>query len=476
MKCPGCGRENRLGADFCAWCGMDLEMGEAPPEVQRANVGATDEVSSESEADIWRKPAGPAVAQGTDEPIPIAHKPSDALPLLPRPTIRLTEPAALKSERLPAAKRGPDAEGATPLRADDILAGRYRILEVTHSASDANEYRAEDLCRCAACGYDGNAPDDPYCGQCGAVRAAPPRVRIVEQVLRPPERYDVHFSEDRRDYYVALEQPVQAPPEEPPALERLRLEWGHATHPGMEHDINEDYIDGRLYEPSRGETVGLFVVADGLGGQDSGEVASRLAAETVWEQLREAVWEPILRGKSLDSKSMETLLRDAVVAANRAVYEARTAHHSEMSTTLTLALIVGNVAHIANVGDSRTYAYDAKGLRRLTKDHSLVERLVDTGEITRAEVYSHPRRNLIYQSIGDRPDVQVDLFQHVLAADDRLVLCSDGLWEMVRDEGIEEVLLAEPDPQRAADRLVRDANLAGGDDNISAIIVQVRVS
>jgi protein phosphatase len=116
--------------------------------------------------------------------------------------------------------------------------------------------------------------------------------------------------------------------------------------------------------------------------------------------------------------------------------------------------------------------WNAVGLRRLTKDHSLVQRLVDDGQITREEVYSHPQRNLIYKSIGDRPEVQADIVHHTLANDDRLVLCSDGLWEMVHDDGLEEVLLSEPDVQRASDRLVANANLAGGDDNISVIIVQ----
>ena len=115
------------------------------------------------------------------------------------------------------------------------------------------------------------------------------------------------------------------------------------------------------------------------------------------------------------------------------------------------------------------------GCVSFTKDHSLVQRLVDEGQMTRAEVYTHPQRNVIYKSIGDRPDVQPDVFQRQLEPDDRLILCSDGLWEMVHDDGLEEVLLSEPDPQRACERLVANANLAGGDDNITVIIVQAVV-
>jgi len=163
----------------------------------------------------------------------------------------------------------------------------------------------------------------------------------------------------------------------------------------------------------------------------------------------------------------------AAKEANRVVYEARTAKGSEMNSTLTMALVVQDTAYIANVGDSRTYVWNALGLQRISKDHSLVQRLVDTGMIAAGDVYTHPQRNLIYQSIGDRPDVRPDVFRRAIVPDDRLVLCSDGLWEMVRDEGLEEVLLAEADPQRACERLVKDANLAGGEDNISVIIVRV---
>jgi protein phosphatase len=145
-----------------------------------------------------------------------------------------------------------------------------------------------------------------------------------------------------------------------------------------------------------------------------------------------------------------------------------------MSSTITAALIVEGTAYVANVGDSRTYLWSATGLRSLTKDHSLVQRLVDNGQIEPQAVYAHPQRNLIYQSMGDRPEVQPDTLRLALSADDRLILCSDGLWEMVRTEGLEEVLLAEPDPQRACDTLLHNANLAGGEDNISVIIVHAR--
>jgi len=164
---------------------------------------------------------------------------------------------------------------------------------------------------------------------------------------------------------------------------------------------------------------------------------------------------------------------DAIAAANEAVFAERESRHSDMTTTITLAIVLGRRVYVGNLGDSRTYLWDAQGLHRITKDHSLVQRLVDTGQITPEQVYTHPRRNIIYQSVGDRRETEPDLYTAEIGPDARLVLCSDGLWEMVRDEGIEEVLLAEPDAQRAADRLTQNALVAGGADNIAVIIVQI---
>lgn len=372
----------------------------------------------------------------------------------------------------PTVRLGPVVLETAPLRPGDVLAGRYEILDLEESAPSHNQYSAKDLHRCASCGCDNVPPDEPYCLECGASRETPYYVTITEQVRQPPEHYDLRFTAGDREYYVTAE-PQPGADRASTARPHLRVEWGRATHAGTQRDHNEDYLEGWLYARGRAQLLGLFVVADGLGGQDSGEVASRMATESLWQALRESVWEAALRGETIAPDSLEEALTQAVRAANQAVYRARVARHSEMSTTITTALIVNDTAYIANVGDSRTYLWNARGLRQITIDHSVVQGLVDAERITPEEVYTHPQRNLIYQSVGDRPEVGVDSFRQPLAADDHLILCSDGLWEMVRDEGIEEVLLAEPDPQRASDRLVRNANLAGGEDNISVVIVRV---
>jgi protein phosphatase len=143
-----------------------------------------------------------------------------------------------------------------------------------------------------------------------------------------------------------------------------------------------------------------------------------------------------------------------------------------MGTTLTAALVRDEMALIANVGDSRTYLWRDGELVQITSDHSLVAQLVEAGALAPDEIYTHPEKSAIYRSLGHAPEVEVDLFEQPLESGDRLVLCCDGVWEMLRSDGIEEVLLMEPDPQCACEEMVRRANLAGGEDNISVVVVQ----
>ncbi|MFH1084542.1 MAG: protein phosphatase 2C domain-containing protein, partial [Chloroflexota bacterium] len=369
-----------------------------------------------------------------------------------------------------AAPASPDGRR---IQVGDLLLGRYRITKQTATLPEYNEYRAQDLAHCGACGWEQNRPGDEYCAKCGALLAEPRYVTIVENVRHIPERYDLHQVEGEREYFLTYD-PEAGRADAERGAGPLHLAWGHATDPGQQRDRNEDSVDIRVYTRLRGGALGLFVVADGLGGQDSGEVASRMTVDALWARLREVVWEPNLQGATPSDDEIEEALRAAVRHVNQVVYEQRTARGSEMSSTLTAALIVEGTAYVANVGDSRTYLWSAAGLRCLTKDHSLVQRLVDNGQIEPQAVYAHPQRHLIYQSMGDRPEVQPDTLRLALTPDDRLILCSDGLWEMVRTEGLEEALLAEPDPQRACAILLRNANLAGGEDNISVIIVHAR--
>jgi serine/threonine protein phosphatase PrpC len=146
----------------------------------------------------------------------------------------------------------------------------------------------------------------------------------------------------------------------------------------------------------------------------------------------------------------------------------------DAGSTVTMAVLRGWTAYVANVGDSRTYLLRDGRLQQITTDHSLVAGLVAAGKIQPEEIYSHPQRNVIYRSLGSDPQVEVDITRQPLQPGDRLLLCSDGLWEMVRDPQIKALLEGAPDVWEACDQLVHTANQNGGQDNITAVVVRVR--
>jgi protein phosphatase len=230
----------------------------------------------------------------------------------------------------------------------------------------------------------------------------------------------------------------------------MKIAAGVASDIGRVREGNEDSY---LLEPP------LYAVADGMGGHRGGEVASQLALETVEHMFHEG------RGT----------LSEQVREANRAVFSRSAADRkvTGMGTTLTAAMIQDDVAHLAHVGDSRAYLLRADGFRQLTEDHTLVGRMVKAGEITPAEADVHPHRNVVTRALGTEPDLEVDELDLGLLEGDRLLLCSDGLTNMVTEEQIQAILTSTPDPQEAADRLVRAANRAGGLDNITVLLLDV---
>jgi PPM family protein phosphatase len=232
----------------------------------------------------------------------------------------------------------------------------------------------------------------------------------------------------------------------------LRLVVGAATDVGRVRGHNEDayLVDDQL---------GLVAVADGMGGHQAGEVASATALEA----LRASV------GSGAG-------VRDAVTAANEAVYEKSTTDERlrGMGTTLTAGtLAAGGTVLLAHVGDSRAYELHDGQFRQLTTDHSLIEELIQAGELTESEAEGDPRRSMITRSVGIEPTVDVDLYPVHVESGDRLLLCSDGLTGMVDEDEIGEILRSEPDPIAAARRLIDAANRGGGTDNITVLVVDV---
>lgn len=276
----------------------------------------------------------------------------------------------------------------------------------------------------------------------------------------------------------------------------VMLEAATATDTGREREINEDRVWSQIYQSSEGAAVGLFIVCDGIGGHLGGESASHWAVEAIRRELDGLFCPPDPRGTVLLSQQeldagqfgkeitrqssmskVEKLVLQAIQRANQVVYEfAQTKPEiaSDAGTTISMAVTLDDRVVIANVGDSRTYLSRAGKLRQITQDHSVVASLVSSGKIKSSEVYTHPQRNLIYRSLGQKSEVQVDTFIEVLKPGDYLLLCSDGLWEMVRDEKmIGQIITKSESLQQACRQLVEAANKAGGNDNIGVVLVKI---
>ncbi len=228
----------------------------------------------------------------------------------------------------------------------------------------------------------------------------------------------------------------------------MRFVIGARTDVGRVREGNEDsYV---VQEP-------LFAVADGMGGHQGGEVASSLALEALLNATDGAA------------------LAQAVQDANRAVFEraGRDPALAGMGTTLTAFLADGETLRLAHVGDSRAYLLRDTELQRITTDHTVVEGLVEKGELTPHEASIHPQRSILTRAIGVEGEVLVDQASIQVRPGDRLLLCSDGLTGMVEDEHIHRILQEQQDPQAAADTLVEAANEAGGQDNVTAVVIDV---
>jgi len=233
---------------------------------------------------------------------------------------------------------------------------------------------------------------------------------------------------------------------------RAKQTWAALSDIGRVRTHNEDSV---LAQPP------LFVVADGLGGHEAGEVASAIAVETLRDHAP----------RRPDSKA----LARAVRAANREVIRAaREGYgHAGMGTTMTAAIVEGTRIAIAHVGDSRAYLLHAGVLQRVSEDHSMVADMIRRGQLTEAEARYHPNRSVITRALGTDPNMTADTYELDAESGDRLLLCSDGLTGMLEDAAIAEMLGGYRDPQTAARTLIDAANDAGGHDNISVVIVDI---
>jgi len=249
------------------------------------------------------------------------------------------------------------------------------------------------------------------------------------------------------------------------------LQTASLTDPGRVRDHNEDCIESR-------PDIGLFVLADGMGGYNAGEVASGMATSLISDGLQET-WSPrglAGRGRE-DTKALsEQLIKDQVARANSAIFTTsqNNPECAGMGTTLVVTLFFDNFMTVAHIGDSRLYRLRGESMEQVTRDHSLLQEQLDSGLITPEEAKLSQNKNLVTRALGIDPSVQPEVHVYETQPDDTYLLCSDGLSDMVEDEEIRLTLITlKSNPNLTVQQLVQAANDNGGRDNISAMLIRV---
>ncbi|MBR3281135.1 MAG: Stp1/IreP family PP2C-type Ser/Thr phosphatase [Clostridia bacterium] len=243
------------------------------------------------------------------------------------------------------------------------------------------------------------------------------------------------------------------------------MRFSGLTDIGLKRDNNEDYI----YLPREDSGIKLFVLADGMGGANAGEMASATAVKTVKDYIKNNFIK-IERTK----EELENLIRRAIVEANKKVLELANANeeYKGMGTTLIVVLIYRGRIHIGHVGDSRVYRLRQNVFRQITKDHSYVQELIRQGDITQEEAKNHPQRNVLLKAIGVEEKIKPDIITKGFVKGDIILVCSDGLTNMVDDKYIYEIIMKNIyDVNVACKKLVEKANYNGGLDNVSVILI-----
>jgi protein phosphatase len=239
-----------------------------------------------------------------------------------------------------------------------------------------------------------------------------------------------------------------------------------ATDTGRKRKANEDSVLAN-------DWLGLYLVADGMGGHSCGDVAS----QTVLEVMRAKIEIDQKKGLLEDETTALKSFTDAIRLGNRAVWElsAKMTKCRAMGTTLVGALICNDILHVANVGDSRIYRLRGGTIEQITRDHSLVEDEIELGVLTREEARTSPKRNIITRAMGLKEEVKIDTQVHDIVGEDFLLICSDGLTGMVEDSEILKVVTASGENlNKATAELIEHANLNGGDDNITIILLHFK--
>lgn len=238
------------------------------------------------------------------------------------------------------------------------------------------------------------------------------------------------------------------------------------THQGKVRQLNEDQVYSRV----NANGVALGVVCDGLGGHSSGEVASAITVEVFQEAFQKLT-------KELSVEEAKQWLKQTIESAHRSVLE-QTRLNSEffgMSTTVVAVLVFNGEVVVANVGDSRCYQFMNQQLSLITEDQTLVNVLYRSGTISKRELKTHPKRHVLLSAVGGNENLDIDLYHHTFESDGLICLCSDGLYNMVSDERIESIIQNASVLSQCGRRLVDEANRLGGLDNISVVLLRLKV-
>lgn len=232
---------------------------------------------------------------------------------------------------------------------------------------------------------------------------------------------------------------------------------------GQVREINQDYY----YISNQNSEYNIYILADGMGGYNGGEIASRLAVESVKDYINKNI-----TNIEINKENLQLLVKDSIKYANEIVYQKAKSdiNLSEMGTTLEVCLIYNNRLYIGHIGDSRIYRIRRNIIRKLTTDHSYVEKLVKDGTITREESYNHPKKNMLIRALGCEKTVEADIMIKGFLEGDIILMCSDGLTNLIEDKEIYETIVNNKD--NADKVLIQKANNRGGYDNITAVIIE----
>ncbi len=251
------------------------------------------------------------------------------------------------------------------------------------------------------------------------------------------------------------------------------LTYGIASDVGLVRQNNEDASFGMQWHSITVDDrpdFGLFIVADGIGGHLDGELAAGIAVQTLAAEMLEKIYAPLLRNFNVGNSP--TILETLLAAAEKAHFAVRKQVPGG-GTTLSAVSIVGNLAYIVHVGDSRAYLIHEDSIEQLTTDHTLAQHLVKLNKLTPAEAEKNPQKNVLYRAIGQSENLRLERLIRALPPAANVLLCTDGLWDFVDDESLKTLTNTAETPQEACDALVQLANERGGKDNISVIIFKV---